>query len=163
MVDIYGGFRRIQTSPEIEFLALPAWVRGYSCELIRCASRPDGDLPRSLTGIARLLNAKPEEAPMLGDAIQTLLSVGFLEDTGNAYRIGGFRELNPSREYIPAWMRQAVIDRDDWVCGICRAPILGPFHLDHVVPCARGGGTSVNNLQMAHPFCNLSKGARSAD
>jgi 5-methylcytosine-specific restriction endonuclease McrA len=34
------------------------------------------------------------------------------------------------------------------------------WHLDHVVPLSRGGEHSYANVQVAHPFCNLSKGPR---
>ncbi len=53
-----------------------------------------------------------------------------------------------------------VLKRDGGICGICREPITGEWHLDHVVPLARGGEHSYKNTQAAHPFCNLSKGAR---
>lgn len=32
--------------------------------------------------------------------------------------------------------------------------------LDHIHPVARGGATVLENLQPAHPSCNLRKGAR---
>jgi 5-methylcytosine-specific restriction endonuclease McrA len=34
------------------------------------------------------------------------------------------------------------------------------FHVDHVVPLARGGEHSYANTQPACPPCNMSKGAR---
>jgi 5-methylcytosine-specific restriction endonuclease McrA len=46
-------------------------------------------------------------------------------------------------------------------CGICRQPIYGgKFHFDHVIPLARGGSHTQDNLQIAHPSCNQSKGAK---
>lgn len=53
-----------------------------------------------------------------------------------------------------------VLKRDAGVCGICHEPLIGEWHLDHVVPLARGGEHSYKNTQAAHPLCNMSKGAR---
>lgn len=64
------------------------------------------------------------------------------------------------REPISARLRSEVIERDGMVCGICREPIDGPLHIDHIHPVARGGATVLENLQPAHPSCNLRKGAR---
>ena len=53
-----------------------------------------------------------------------------------------------------------VLKRDEGTCGICREPITGDWHIDHIVPLARGGEHSYKNTQAAHPLCNMSKGAR---
>jgi len=42
-------------------------------------------------------------------------------------------------------------------CGICKKPIDGEYHLDHIIPLSKGGEHSEGNLQLAHPFCNQSK------
>jgi 5-methylcytosine-specific restriction endonuclease McrA len=55
-----------------------------------------------------------------------------------------------------------VLERDDGVCGICGEDV-DPlaFHVDHVIPLASGGEHSYANTQVAHPRCNMAKGARS--
>lgn len=53
-----------------------------------------------------------------------------------------------------------VRERCNGICGICNLPIEGDFHYDHVVPLARGGAHSTENLQISHPRCNMSKKAR---
>jgi 5-methylcytosine-specific restriction endonuclease McrA len=46
-------------------------------------------------------------------------------------------------------------------CAICGARMVwGEFHVDHRIPVARGGQHAESNLQLAHPKCNLAKGAR---
>lgn len=56
---------------------------------------------------------------------------------------------------------QVVWERDEGVCGICGKPAdRESFHVDHVIPLARGGEHSYANVQVAHPFCNIKKGAR---
>jgi hypothetical protein len=54
-----------------------------------------------------------------------------------------------------------LLERDDGACGICGADV-DPlnFHVDHIVPLARGGEHSYANAQVAHPACNARKGAR---
>lgn len=54
-----------------------------------------------------------------------------------------------------------VLERDDGVCGICGEDV-DPFafHVDHVIPLARGGEHSYANTQPAHPSCNSRKGGR---
>lgn len=59
--------------------------------------------------------------------------------------------------------REVVFERDAGLCGICGAPVdAEDWHLDHVVPLALGGTHEYSNVQVAHPRCNMSKGARAA-
>ena len=69
---------------------------------------------------------------------------------------------DPKRVTIPAAMRARVIARANGRCEICGEPFEGEIHVDHVVPVARFGATTDDNLRAAHPMCNLSKGAREA-
>jgi len=62
-------------------------------------------------------------------------------------------------------------DRDNWICGLCHAhvdPALMWPHpqsrvLDHIIPLARGGAHTRDNVQIAHWLCNARKGARLED
>lgn len=68
----------------------------------------------------------------------------------------------------PAVTLGDLLERDGRVCGICGEPISVVLmypdprsaSVDHVVPLARGGGHSPENLQPAHLDCNIRKGAR---
>ncbi len=63
-------------------------------------------------------------------------------------------------------LRPLVLERDGYVCGICRLEIrrdvdvLHPLALtlDHIVPLAAGGSDRLDNLQPAHRMCNVEKG-----
>lgn len=57
--------------------------------------------------------------------------------------------------------RSEIFARDGGVCHICGG-LVNPesWHVDHVVPLARGGEHSRTNVAVAHPFCNQSKGAK---
>ena len=49
----------------------------------------------------------------------------------------------------------------NWMCHHCLKDLrVVGYHVDHVVPIARGGTNDVKNLQLLCPKCNLRKGAR---
>jgi 5-methylcytosine-specific restriction endonuclease McrA len=58
-----------------------------------------------------------------------------------------------------------VFERDKYLCGICLAPVAKDravphplaATLDHIVPIARGGGHTWNNVRCAHFMCNSRK------
>ena len=62
--------------------------------------------------------------------------------------------------FVESVSRQAVYERDEGVCGICHRPVSRrAFHLDHIIPLARGGEHSYANTQATHPRCNMKKHA----
>lgn len=50
----------------------------------------------------------------------------------------------------------------DGRCLYCGCSIAAGYHVDHMIPIARGGSNDPENLALACPGCNLSKGARTA-
>lgn len=76
----------------------------------------------------------------------------------NPARVG---EKSEWTRAIPAALRDAVLERHGWVCHLCQQPIRHPddLHIDHLVPWAQGGKTTLANLRPAHSTCNLEKGA----
>lgn len=58
-----------------------------------------------------------------------------------------------------------LIERDAGICGICHEPVTeergtwGPS-IDHIIPLSKGGAHELGNVQLAHRFCNYSKGNR---
>lgn len=50
------------------------------------------------------------------------------------------------------------------ICGICQLPCdASNWHMDHIIPLSKGGLHAYHNVQVAHPFCNQSKGASLPD
>lgn len=45
-------------------------------------------------------------------------------------------------------------------CACCRCSISKSYHVDHIIPLARGGTNWPNNLQLLCAPCNLQKGAK---
>ena len=64
---------------------------------------------------------------------------------------------------IPAELRRLVLRRAAGRCEYCELAQEGQeatFHIDHVVPVAAGGQTSLDNLALACVSCSLRKAAR---
>jgi len=58
--------------------------------------------------------------------------------------------------------RALVYERDGGYCHICGKKVNPKkWHIDHIIPLARGGEHSYKNVAVSHPKCNLSKGAKS--
>jgi 5-methylcytosine-specific restriction endonuclease McrA len=45
-------------------------------------------------------------------------------------------------------------------CAACSTRLSSNYHVDHIMPLARGGSNSIENIQLLCPPCNLSKGAK---
>jgi len=64
---------------------------------------------------------------------------------------------------IPARLRRLVVQRARRKCEYCQLSQVGQeatFHVDHVVPSAKGGRTFLRNLALACVSCSLRKEAR---
>lgn len=55
--------------------------------------------------------------------------------------------------------RLAILERDGGRCHICGRKVGKGFHLDHLIPLSKGGPHTAENLRVAHPRCNLTRGA----
>jgi 5-methylcytosine-specific restriction endonuclease McrA len=62
---------------------------------------------------------------------------------------------------LPRWLRELVIERDGYLCGICALDV-DPLdvHLDHIFPVSKGGDDHPDNLRVTHSICNIKKGAK---
>lgn len=45
-------------------------------------------------------------------------------------------------------------------CPACGKPLHGSYHIDHIVPLAKGGTNTDDNVQLLHPRCNMKKSAK---
>lgn len=61
------------------------------------------------------------------------------------------------RRYIPVEEQQFIMERAKRRCEYCQCPMeyaVQPFVFEHIIPVARGGDTSVDNLAFACGGCN---------
>ena len=66
-------------------------------------------------------------------------------------------------EHVPAPPPRRVRERAGNACEYCKLPQMSQeaaFHIDHILPCVRGGKTKLANLALACVTCSLRKGAR---
>lgn len=64
--------------------------------------------------------------------------------------------------YVPAPLRQQVIDRAGDRCEYCHYPQIAAllaFEMEHIIAEKHGGQTILANLALACPFCNRAKGS----
>src|SRR5581483_6330466 len=53
-----------------------------------------------------------------------------------------------------------IYERDGGRCHICKRPVSASrFHLDHLIPLSLGGPHTRENVAIAHPRCNIKRGA----
>ena len=63
--------------------------------------------------------------------------------------------------YVPAHLRQLVIERAKERCEYCLFPqsaALLTFEMEHIIAEKHGGTTEAENLALACPYCNRAKG-----
>lgn len=66
--------------------------------------------------------------------------------------------------HVPVAVERAVLARDGRRCRKCgRDDEHMPIHFDHIWPWAKGGPSTVDNIQILCASCNLSKSARVPD
>jgi 5-methylcytosine-specific restriction endonuclease McrA len=73
------------------------------------------------------------------------------------------RAIRMAAPYYEAVDRTVVYQMHGGMCGVCLEFIdltQTGFHVDHVIPLARGGVHAYINVQPAHPKCNIGKGAK---
>lgn len=70
------------------------------------------------------------------------------------------RYRKPTPEDVPI-NRYDIYERDNGICRLCGEPVdKTNFHLDHIVPRLLGGVHRPENVQVAHPACNVRKSAK---
>lgn len=76
------------------------------------------------------------------------------------------RKRNAEGKHTAADIR-AIFEKQQGLCANCQTKLFKSgtkkFHVDHIMPLARGGSNWAANLQCLCPACNLSKGAKHPD
>lgn len=90
-------------------------------------------------------------------------------------RSGQWQKANPERRRAYRLNREAVEGRcrpadilqmyedQQRRCAYCETPLLGSYHVDHMLPLSRGGTGYWHNLAVVCPQCNLRKHAKTVE
>ena len=114
-----------------------------------------------MTRTYKAVDLGPEPEP--GEFLFSLVPIQ--DETIGKNHVGRARRAGVEWEYISLL---AVAERDGWLCGICGGVVPQGWgennrkpmpSLDHVIPIYHGGPHLYGNVQLAHFFCNLSKGS----
>jgi hypothetical protein len=73
-----------------------------------------------------------------------------------------WKPFSGARKAISSCLREIIFERDGYVCRYC-GDEKGPFHIDHIVPVAKGGDNNPLNLTVSCQCCNLSKGSKTLE
>ncbi len=75
------------------------------------------------------------------------------------------RRARKKAQFVEDIDRDVVFEMHGGRCGICKdqGPIIGKFHVDHIIPLSKGSLHSYVNVQPAHPDCNQRKSATIMD
>ena len=61
---------------------------------------------------------------------------------------------------LPAGTVEKIGGYQCWKCVVCKKNIRQKYHVDHIVPLAKGGDHSPTNIQLLCPSCNVRKSAK---
>jgi hypothetical protein len=77
------------------------------------------------------------------------------EEVANVEAAIQFRKDGPKRTAIAEDVKLLVWARDGGACVRCRLKVA--LHFDHIIPLAKGGGNSAENIQILCAACNMRK------
>jgi len=58
---------------------------------------------------------------------------------------------------LPSNIIELLLEKQNGMCACCGLPLSGSFHLDHIMPLARGGSNTEDNVHLLLPKCNQQK------
>lgn len=80
----------------------------------------------------------------------------------NPDKVREFAQNRSRRKYgrLPRGTVAAIGEAQKWKCAICRTGIKKKYHVDHIMPLAKGGKHERSNIQLLCPTCNVRKSAK---
>jgi len=148
-----------------DFLAgtsgMTAATKGVYITLLCLMYEAEAPIPQSWDSLARRCGCT---LPAFKKAVSALNDEGKIEVTNAGIWSPMISEWSDrerkqqKRPWVPLKVQREVFERDGERCTYC-GDTAGPFHLDHIIPWAKGGEHSTDNLTVACAACNWSKGA----
>jgi hypothetical protein len=87
------------------------------------------------------------------EALRKLRRLGLLVDATAIPE----KDIDMPYEQNPSLHRMKVLDRTGGRCSYCGSRLDGTWHIDHMIPSSRGGGSGLSNLTPACAECNSVK------
>ena len=80
----------------------------------------------------------------------------------NKEKVHEFRMRRRGRAYgrLPAGTVAKIGQLQKWLCAVCRCGVKDGYHVDHIVPLAKGGQHVASNIQILCPTFNVRKSAK---
>jgi 5-methylcytosine-specific restriction endonuclease McrA len=119
--------------------------------ITRVAARA-ADLPRYYTGKPCVRSHLSQRVTINGSCFQCNS-----EDWERFSHIRRARELGAEGKFTKAEI-EALFEHQRGRCAYCTKSIRKGYHVDHVIPLARGGSNWITNISLACARCNISKG-----
>lgn len=100
--------------------------------------------------------------------VERRIASGKANDSQKTYRDKNpdkVREWSTTRQKrktgrLPKGTVKFLLDAQGYRCVYCKCDISNKYHVDHIVPLAKGGKHQPSNIQILCPTCNVRKGAK---
>lgn len=125
----------------------------YTGSVITRAEAKAAKLPRFYSGKPCVRNHLSQRVTSNGSCLQCNS-----EDWERFSHIRRAREIGAEGKFTKAEV-EALFQRQRGKCAYCAKPIRNGYHVDHVIPLARGGTNWIANIALACAKCNITKGA----
>lgn len=79
---------------------------------------------------------------------------------GRNYKMPTSKVYKLKERRAKQFIRKQLINKNGAVCAICGNPIetMKDCTIDHIIPISKGGLTTIDNCQLVHKNCNVTKG-----
>jgi len=61
---------------------------------------------------------------------------------------------------LPNGTVKSIGNRQQWLCVYCKCDVSQKYHVDHIIPLAKGGKHAPENIQILCPSCNVRKSSK---
>ena len=61
---------------------------------------------------------------------------------------------------LPRGTVKSIGERQHWLCVYCKSDVSQKYHVDHIIPLAKGGIHAPENIQILCPSCNVKKSSK---
>lgn len=144
--------REALNAPEAQARAKAGWRAGFEAGQFNMPSGPDNHAWKG--GHAEFIRRRRES----GKEAAGLRAYR----KANPHKVKEFSQRRHGRKTgrLPRGTAKRIYEAQRGKCAICRTSIRRGYHLDHIMPLAKGGAHEPRNVQLLCATCNVRKNAR---